>query len=157
MTRINPETEIDRVRRHTTPEQLEEIEERIEANIRFYATQSVSAITERIQALEMEWSVERWLQTNASALALIGVLLGVTSSRKWLVLPLVVTDFLFQHAVQGWCPPLPLLRKLGVRTRAEIEREKYALKILRGDFEEAATVRAQESQQTEKVLAAVNA
>lgn len=157
MTTINPEIESDRVRRHTVAEQLEEIEDRIEANVRFYATQPVSAITERIQALEMEWSVERWLETNASALAFMGVLLGVTSSRKWLVLPLVVTGFLFQHAVQGWCPPLPLLRKLGARTRAEIEREKYALKILRGDFEEAAKVTAHETHQTDKVLAAVSA
>ena len=45
-----------------------------------------------------------------------------------------MTGFLFQHATQGWCPPVPLFRKLGVRTRSEIDREKYALKILRGDF-----------------------
>jgi DNA-binding transcriptional ArsR family regulator len=43
--------------------------------------------------------------------------------------------FLFQHATQGWCPPLPLFRKRGVRTRKEIEREKYALKALRRDFD----------------------
>jgi hypothetical protein len=32
-----------------------------------------------------------------------------------------------QHAMQGWCPPVPLLRRLGIRTRNEIDREKYAL------------------------------
>jgi hypothetical protein len=51
-----------------------------------------------------------------------------------LVVPGVVLPFLFQHAVQGWCPPLPVLRRLGVRTREEIDREKYALQVLRGDF-----------------------
>ena len=65
----------------------------------------------------------------------LGVLLGATRGRKWFVLPLVVSGFLLQHALQGWCPPVPVLRRLGVRTRLEIERERYALKILRGDFE----------------------
>ena len=48
----------------------------------------------------------------------------------------VMMSFLVQHSVQGWCPPMPLFRKLGVRTRQEIEREKYALKALRGDFDQ---------------------
>jgi hypothetical protein len=47
-----------------------------------------------------------------------------------------VLPFLFQHAVQGWCPPVPLFRRLGVRTRKEIDAEKYALKAVRGDFDE---------------------
>jgi hypothetical protein len=45
-----------------------------------------------------------------------------------------VTAFLFQHAVQGWCPPVPILRRLGFRTVTEIEQERHALKALRGDF-----------------------
>jgi hypothetical protein len=36
--------------------------------------------------------------------------------------------------LQGWCPPLPILRSLGVRTADEINEERYALKALRGDF-----------------------
>jgi hypothetical protein len=46
----------------------------------------------------------------------------------------VVAGFLLQHAVQGWCPPVPLFRRLGFRTAAEIDYERYALKALRGDF-----------------------
>jgi hypothetical protein len=42
------------------------------------------------------------------------------------------------HAVQGWCPPVPVLRKMGIRTRSEIDREKFALKVLRGDFQDVA-------------------
>jgi len=52
----------------------------------------------------------------------------------------IVLPFLFQHAVQGWCPPVPVFRWLGVRTRQEIDEEKYALKVLRGDFDRAATL-----------------
>ena len=36
--------------------------------------------------------------------------------------------------LQGWGPPVPLFRRLGFRTRAEIARERYALKGIRGDF-----------------------
>jgi hypothetical protein len=35
--------------------------------------------------------------------------------------------FLLLHGVKGWCPPLPVLRRLGIRTRDEIDREKYSL------------------------------
>ena len=31
-------------------------------------------------------------------------------------------------------PPVPILRRLGVRTAREIDIERYALKALRGDF-----------------------
>jgi hypothetical protein len=33
---------------------------------------------------------------------------------------------LLMHALQGWCPPLPVIRKLGVRTAKEIFEEKTA-------------------------------
>lgn len=91
-------------------------------------------IEERLHALDDEWDVERALEANASALALGGLTLGVFSSRRWLALPALVAGFLLQHAVQGWCPPLPVLRRLGFRTQREIDQERYALKALRGDF-----------------------
>jgi len=56
-------------------------------------------------------------------------------NKRFLLLPGLVAGFLLQHALQGWCPPVPLFRRAGVRTAAEIERERYALKALRGDFQ----------------------
>lgn len=91
-------------------------------------------IEERLHALDQEWDVERALEANAAAVSLGGVTLGLFSSRRWLALPALVAGFLLQHAVQGWCPPLPLLRRLGFRTQREIDQERYALKALRGDF-----------------------
>jgi len=134
----NGTTELDRVRAHTNPDVLQTIDARIEERIRFYATQPKEAITQRIEELDQEWDIERCLQTNAAALALTGLLFGLLR-RKWLLLTGGVLGFLMQHAIQGWCPPIPLLRRMGVRTRGEIDREKYALKILRGDFQNIAT------------------
>ena len=74
------------------------------------------------------------LEANAAALALAGLALGVVRHRRWLILPGVVLPFLLQHTVQGWCPPIEIFRRLGVRTRREIDHEKVALKALRGDF-----------------------
>lgn len=133
MVAINP-NETDRVRANTTPDILEKIDRNLEQAIRFYATQPKEAISRRIRELEQEWDMERVLETNASSLALSGVALGLVKSRKYLFLSGAVLSFLLMHALQGWCPPVPLLRRLGVRTRSEIDYEKYALKALRGDF-----------------------
>ena len=124
----------DRVRANSSDEANYRIDHEMNQRIQKFEGRSPSEITERIYELEREWDIERWLEMNASALALTGLLLGVTTNRKWLIVPGIVLPFLFQHAVQGWCPPLPMLRRFGVRTREEIDREKYALKALRGDF-----------------------
>lgn len=91
-------------------------------------------LDEAVRRLDREWDTERVLETNAACLLLLSLGLGVTRDRRWLWLTGGVSAFLLQHALQGWCPPLPLLRALGVRTAGEIDAERAALKVLRGDF-----------------------
>ena len=126
----------DRVRANTSQSVNSEIDQQIADRLGQYEGKTPGEISGRIRELEREWDVERLLEMNASGLAFGGLLMGVLNNKKWLVIPGIVLPFLFQHAVQGWCPPLPVLRRLGVRTREEIDREKYALKALRGDFED---------------------
>lgn len=126
----------DPVRANTDPAILAKIDRTIEQQVRYYSAQPREVISARIAELDREWDIERVLETNAATLGLAGLALGVTVSRKYLALTGLVLGFLLTHAIQGWCPPMPVLRKLGVRTRAEIDREKFALKILRGDFQE---------------------
>jgi hypothetical protein len=130
MLHAEDRTSIDRVRHSTAPEVNREIDRRTNNNIRRYANSSEEVIHGRIEELDREWDIERTLEVNASALALSGLLLGVIVNRKWLALPGVVLSFLLQHGLQGWCPPLPMLRKMGIRTRSEIDREKYELRAL---------------------------
>jgi hypothetical protein len=126
----------DRVRAHTHPDVNLRIDKETMGRVREHASADDDAIERYLETLGEEWDVERLLMTNASILALSGLALGTFVHRKWLVLPGVVLPFLLQHAVQGWCPPLPVLRRaFGVRTRKEIDREKFALKALRGDFD----------------------
>lgn len=147
----------DRVRANTVPNTLREIDTSIEEKILYYSTQPKEVISRRIKQLDREWDIERWIETNASSLALTGLVLGLTKSRKYLLLTGTVLGFLLMHAVQGWCPPVPLLRKMGVRTRSEIDREKFALKVLRGDFQDVArTPEPFQRHPASQVISAVN-
>ena len=126
----------DRVRANTLPEINLAIDTEIAATVRFYAGKTDYEIAKRIKELDQEWDIERYLEANAAIFTFIGATLGLKKSRNWFVLPLIVSIFLLQYAVQGWCPPVSVFRRLGIRTRREIEVEKYAMKALRGDFDE---------------------
>ena len=123
-----------RVVAHTAECVNENIREVTEANVRRSVAAGGTAIDERIAELDREWDIERALEANAAVVSLAGVVMGVAVNRKWFALPAIVAGFLLQHAIDGWCPPVPLWRRLGFRTQSEIERERYALKVLRGDF-----------------------
>jgi hypothetical protein len=125
----------ERVPTHTAEDVNRRIQQETESRIAYYADHP-DEIARRLGELDREWDIERAIEANASTLALAGVALGVTSGRRWLALPTLVTGFLLQHAIQGWCPPVPVLRRLGFRTAREIEQERYSLMALRGDFDE---------------------
>lgn len=125
----------DRVRANTPREINEAIDSKIASTVRFYADKTDYEISKRIGDLDHEWDIERYIEANAAVLSFIGVISGLKGSRKWFILPILVSIFLLQHAVQGWCPPVSVFRRFFIRTRKEIEAEKYALKALRGDFE----------------------
>jgi len=121
-----------RVTSNTAPEVNRRIHDEMRARVAHLATQGPAAIDLRLAALDREWDVERCLETGAASLSLVGLALGATVNRKWFALPAGVAAFLLQHAVQGWCPPLPVFRHLGVRTADEINEERVALEALRG-------------------------
>jgi hypothetical protein len=124
----------ERVPRHTAADVNARIRERTLRDLQRFAGADRFAIGARIEELEREWDIERTLEANAASVALLGAGLGAAVNRRFFALPAVVAGFLLQHALQGWCPPLPLFRRLGVRTAKEIHEEILALRILRGDF-----------------------
>jgi hypothetical protein len=124
----------ERVERVTSRRSRDRIERATRRSLRSTATQGKPGIDRRLGDLDREWDIERTIEANASTLALAGTLLGIFIHRRFLALPIAVSAFLLQHALQGWCPPVPLLRRLGFRTAKEIDEERTALKALRGDF-----------------------
>jgi hypothetical protein len=131
---IPPTTQ--RVREHSAKRINDRIRRETEANVIRCSAGGPDAIDRRLEELEREWDIERALEANAGTLAAVGAGLSLLVNKKFAVIPLVVGGFLVQHAVQGWCPPVPILRRMGFRTQTEIDHERYALKALRGDFRE---------------------
>lgn len=125
---------IERVPKHTSNEVNARIQLETKENVVRVAKQGPKAIDRRLAELDKEWDIERTLETNAATAILVGSALGALVDKRFFAFPAVVAGFLLQHALQGWCPPLPLFRRMGVRTAAEIDQERYALKALRGDF-----------------------
>jgi hypothetical protein len=127
-------TTSERVRQNTADEINLRIRQQTERNVMDCIKARPDRVERRLEELDREWDIERMLETMAPTLSLVGLALGVTKDRRWLLVPALVQTFFLQHALQGWCPPIPLLRRLGFRTMNEIDEERYALKALRGDF-----------------------
>src|SRR3954465_5472857 len=104
-------SESNRVMDNTADYVNQRIENATRRRIRHASGETPSQISRRIEALDQEWDIERILETNASAPAFGGPVLGLFHNRKFFWIPALVLPFLFQHPVQGWCPPVPFLRR----------------------------------------------
>lgn len=146
-----------RVELRTAPHLNQAIRDRTDAEVLRLEQAEPAAIEARLRALDAEWDIERTLQLNASLASTLGLLLAAAVNRRFLLLPAAAFAFFAQHALQGWCPPVPVMRRLGVRTAREIERERYALKALRGDFDRLPDTAAPIEERVRAALAAVDA
>lgn len=126
-----------RVSLKTNPQMNADIRNQTLRNLNIYKNCDEATISERIQNLNQEWDTERFLEVNSALLVILSSYLGIRNSRIWFILTGAIAVFMLQHAFIGWCPPLPLARKWGIRSEDEIQIEKTALKIMRGDFKEA--------------------
>lgn len=120
-----------RVEENTPRTINERIRLQTQQRLAHYRGANAAKIADRIAELDREWDIERVLEANAASLTLLSLLLGRTASRAFYLLPAAIAGFLLQHAIQGWCPPIGPLRRLGVRTAREIEEERCALLALR--------------------------
>lgn len=120
---------------HTCNKVNQNIRNKTVCCIKKYIDSNEVLLSERIRKLNFEWDTERVLETNAASIILLCSILGFRKKdQNYFVLSGIVGFFLLMHALEGWCPPLPVIRKVGVRTAEEIFEEKAALKQIRGDF-----------------------
>ncbi|HEX5544087.1 MAG TPA: hypothetical protein VFX10_01255, partial [Nitrospira sp.] len=96
-----------RVEQHTDEAINEQIRRHTEQRISSVGRQGRYGIDRRLEEMDQEWDIERTLEANAASIALLGLVLGVLVNRRFFAFPAVVAGFLLQHAVQGWCPPVP--------------------------------------------------
>ena len=105
-----------------------------------YADSDEEILTDKIKQLNKEWDTERFFEANAASCVFLSSIMGFQKKKSyWFAFTGTAGFFLLMHALQGWCPSLPVIRKLGVRTAEEIYQEKTVYKMLRGDFAENTT------------------
>ena len=123
-----------RVTQNTSRHLNEQIRRITEENLNRYNGADQETIAKRLDELDREWDFERAMETGASLQVILGLVLGTFVHRRWYAWSGLVAGFILLHAIQGWAPVLPFMRRRGFRTEAEIEEERDALRILRGDF-----------------------
>ena len=94
----------DRVRAHTAEDVNQRIDEQAQRRVENAVRLRPEVLGRRISELEAEWDMERWLEMNASALALGGTVLGLLVNKKFFALPCIVLPFLLLHAVKAGAP-----------------------------------------------------
>jgi len=140
----------------TTESVSERIWQETADRVRRYAERPAS-IDDRLRDLDREWDIERMLAIHTAAFSLAGIALGILASLWWLLLPALLATFLLEHALHGWCPLVEVFRQMGIRTRMEIEAERYALKGLRGDFRGLQGPAPSRAARAERALQAIRA
>ena len=126
----NTETQVEK----NTPREINErVSQRFQRNIEYHILHP-EEIGRRLRELDAEWDVNRCLKVGASGLSILGILSAIAGRKKGLLYSLIAQMYLLQHAIEGRCSPVSVLRQLGIRTQKEIEAERNALMAIRGDF-----------------------
>ena len=118
----------ERVRSSTSRSQNQKIDRETKINLARYKDLDSASIQERIRELDKTWDIERTLMFNAATLSLTGAMLALFVNKKWAIMPAVVTSFLIQHTLQGWCPPLPLFRMMGIKSARSLTYMQQGLR-----------------------------
>lgn len=105
-----------------------------ERNIAHHARMGAGELEQRLAELDQEWDLERALLAGAGSVTMLAGVLGMLSSPLWLAVATIAGGTMLQQALHGDSLPQSLLRRLGFRKRSEIDLERYALKLLRGDL-----------------------
>ena len=131
------ESRRDRVRDHSGQGVNRRILQLIEANVERCNRQGRDAVVQRLAELDREWDIDRVLMANFAIVG--GTAYGVGLSRfarrpwfgrrrtGWLYFFGAQLGFMLLHATVGWCPPVVVWRRMGVRTKSEIEVERNLL------------------------------
>jgi hypothetical protein len=120
----------DRVRARTGQAVVASLDRKTSERVAAAVEGGPYAVAHRIWQLDQEWNVDRALMANFAIVGGLSFALGIARVRPrrrwngWLTLLTTQFGFLLGHAIVGWCPPLPVFRRLGFRTSKEIATER---------------------------------
>lgn len=98
------------------------------------------AIEKRIAELEREWTAGRLVKASTGVSILLGLVLAAYVSPWFLILPALSALVLLQYLffARSWFAEIFI--SFGYRSGAQIEDERIAMRILRGDFKKLPTL-----------------
>ncbi len=96
----------DRIRKQTDQAFNARIDRDTDIRIMWYSERPAAEVHLRLVELDEEWDMEKVLSSNGALLALTGAVLGCPAVKNL----------------------VPLLRRLGIRTRREVDRERQSLR-----------------------------
>jgi hypothetical protein len=127
----------DRVRDHSAHRINRRIAREMDITVEHCIRTGREAILERLTELDREWDIDRLLMANfavAGGITYVAGLHRFIEAPPWrrrptglLYLLGAQLGFLLLHAGVGWCPPAAVWRRLGARTKSEIELERSLL------------------------------
>jgi hypothetical protein len=134
---ISGDSRGDRVRVHSSPVVNHRIDMLARATVDECIQRGHDAIVQRLAELDREWDIDRVLMLNFALVG--GATFAVGLSRYASTRPFAPRrkgllylfgaqlGWMLLHATVGWCPPVPVLRRVGFRTSREIAAERNAL------------------------------
>jgi hypothetical protein len=127
----------DRVRDHSAHYVNRRIAREMDITVEHCVREGREAILARLTDIDREWDIDRILMANFAVAGGVAYALGLrrfVDTQPWrrrrtgfLYLLGAQLGFLLLHASAGWCPPAVLWRRLGARTKSEIELERSLL------------------------------
>lgn len=120
--------------------------ESLEQRLACLADAGPQAIDDRLAELDREWTAGRMTKAAMGVAVVCGLALAF-ANPWWLLLPAVAGLFLLSYLF-GRTSILGLFfQSLGFRSGFEVDNEKMALKVLRGDFKHLPTLHEIESRE----------
>lgn len=114
--------------------------ETLEQRLACIADAGPQAIEDRLTELDREWTAGRVTKAVIGVMIVVGLALTAALNPWWLILPAVAGLFLLQYLFDRTSWLGKLFHELGFRHGSEVDQEKMALKVLRGDFQHLPTV-----------------
>lgn len=114
--------------------------ETLEQRLACIADAGPQAIEDRLVELESEWTAGRVTKAVLGVMIVVGFALAAFANPWWLILPIVVGFFLLQYLFNRSSWLGMLFHEMGFRHGSEVDQEKMALKVLRGDFQHLPTM-----------------
>jgi len=114
--------------------------ESLEQRLACIADAGPQAIEDRLAELEREWTAGRATKAVIGMMIVVGFALAAFVNPWWLILPTVAVFFLLQYLFDRTSWLGKAFHRVGFRTGSEVDQEKMALKVLRGDFRHLPTV-----------------